>query len=343
MPSATAASASAPGSTTTNSSPPMRAATPPSGSETRSTSATSRRSASPNSWPARSLICLKSSQSRTRTLSGVRPLLCGRELVLEPLLEPAAVEDAREGVGERAPALPSKREGRVERRGDVRCEDGGRVETGSLDLLARPRSSRRARRSPRRWPGAGATRAGARSDPSSAERRQVDELADRARVDERACDRSSSLVKCRAIRSVRAPRRRAPADAELAPRPDLAPPDLEHLRERGRRESRDLRRVAKASEVDEEPGESGQVERSRAVSQTDGQGREQVGQRPQELRRVLGQRALGVEVQHADDDAPGTQRQGDLATPRRAARRHSPDRHGRRRRAVRGRGGRRGP
>ena len=58
------------------------------------------------------------------------PLLRGGELALEPLLEPAAVQDPGERVGDGALALALERECGVEGRCDVGREHRSRVEQG---------------------------------------------------------------------------------------------------------------------------------------------------------------------------------------------------------------------
>ena len=99
-----------------------------------STRPTSRKSASPNSWPARSLTSLKSSQSRTTRLSSLRSLLGATELALEQILEPAPVVEARERIGVRAAALAVERDRRVERRRGVRGEERCQLTLATVEL-----------------------------------------------------------------------------------------------------------------------------------------------------------------------------------------------------------------
>ena len=62
-------------------------------------------------------------------------LLRVQERELESFLEPAPVEDACERVRRGAQPLALERERRIERRSDVRCQDGCRVEHGRVHAL----------------------------------------------------------------------------------------------------------------------------------------------------------------------------------------------------------------
>ena len=100
----------------------------------RSTSPTSRSSASPNSCPARSLTSLKSSQSSTTRLSSRRSSCAAPQPPIEPFLEPTPVEQPGQGIGVGALALAAERDRRVERCRRVRSEQRGELALATVEL-----------------------------------------------------------------------------------------------------------------------------------------------------------------------------------------------------------------
>ncbi len=119
---------------TTNSSPPSRAASAPSGIDRESTSATSR-SKRVSELVARAVVdLLEVVAVDDEQAQRYAPVLRRGELAFEPLLEAAPVQDPRQGVRDGAESLALQREGGVERGGDVSREHGGRVEQVWIDV-----------------------------------------------------------------------------------------------------------------------------------------------------------------------------------------------------------------
>ena len=311
-PSASAASAPAPGSMTTNSSPPRRAASAPSGSARARTSATSRRSASPNSCPARSLISLKSSQSMTRRLSGMR--------------RSCATASARSSRSSRPRRLRIRVSGSVTALSRSRWSANAAssdaatcaASTAAVSSSARVDVRRRARDADERAELAGIRaerqpddRLGARACHGGVA--ELEHLADDARIRLRA--RRLELVDARAVRCGRlvdVPDGELGRRAELVPDDDLARLDREHARERrgaraprcrpDRGGCRDGRRVARA------PARSS----VRLAPERLRERCERADERPERLGGAVRERALGLDVEHADDRSADAQRDREL-------------------------------
>ena len=143
-------------------------------------------------------------------------------------------------------------------------------------------------------------------------RAEIEQLADDRRVDERASGLELVAREQRALGGLGAPRRELRRPAEIVPEDDLARLHRKDLGQRRCRDLRDLVRVAEAAEVHEQPREGGKVELP-APPERLGQRGEREGQRLEQRRGVLRQRALGLEVQCADDQLPEAQRERELA------------------------------
>ena len=155
---------------------------------------------------------------------------------------------------------------RVERGGDVRGEDGRRVEQVRIHVsrLAADPDERaelarvRAEREPDRRPRGRAVRCTV----------ELQHLADDAGIGLRTCAVDLVARQRSARRALRRPGRELRRRSELVPDQDLRRLDREHARKRRRGESRDLAWRAQAAEVDEQPRETGRssVRRARSAS-----------------------------------------------------------------------------
>ena len=128
----------------------------------------------------------------------------------------------------------------------------------------------------------------------------------------------------------------------VAPDHDLAQAHREDTGQRRGRQRGYLVGVTQPPEVDEQPREGREVERS-ALAQLLRERRERLGERLDELRRVLGQRPFGLDVERTHDEGARPQRDRELGAPRWAARRGSRDRPARPASADRVRDGSRAP
>ena len=197
----------------------------------------------------------------------------------------------------------------------MRGEDCGRVEVGRIHSLGSAtgsdeRSDLFTVRSERK-PDDGSTLALSTLGPA-----RVDELAHDGWIDERPGGFELVHREPRPERSVCAPRRELGCLADLVPDPNLTRLEAQDPGERSRGERSDLRRVAQASQIDEESGEPGKIEDSRRA-ECRGPRRERSGQGTQELQSSVRDGTLGVDVEHADRDSPLAERQRDLAGHRR--------------------------
>ena len=186
------------------------------------------------------------------------PLLSDGDLDLEAFLEPTPVENARERVGDGALALAAERERSIERGRRVSCEHGRRIEVLGAHGTAADAEERADVLAvcPQGEPDHSAAL------PLASWSADIDELMYQRRVDEPA--RGLELLEGQAalLGGLGSPARELDGPTDVVPHPDLRSLEPEHPCERGRRECRDLVRVAQASEVDEEAGECRQVEPS---------------------------------------------------------------------------------
>ncbi len=183
------------------------------------------------------------------------------ELALELLLEPAAVEDPRQRVRDRAPALELKGGRGVEARRHVSREHRGRVELDGIDsLVGSNRRHERAQIGPARPE----RKPDERAEPPCGARRpvHVEELADDVRIHERARHTELGLREGPSVAVVRAPRRELDRRPVLVPDDDLAHVGRQHSRERCGGEAGDLVGVTQPAQMHEQPRERGQVERA---------------------------------------------------------------------------------
>ena len=305
---------------TTNSSPPSRAASAPSGSAPYEHLRDLVQERVAELVPRAVVDVLEVVAVDDEQAQRLAPLLRERQLAIEPLFQPAAVEDPGERVRDRAVALVLQGERDVERRPDVSGENGRRVELHGIRALAR--ADRRNHRPelvaarPQREPDERA--AGRRLPQSSSWQTTFGSTSARMAPssDSESGDRDASSDLQAASSTA------APASSQTTT----------WLMSTGRtRESDaaasadDLVGVAQPAEVDEQPREGREVERS-ALAQLLGERRESLGERPEELRRVLGQRPVGLDVERADDERARAQRDRELGARRWAARRGSRDR-----------------
>ena len=294
---------------TTNSSPPRRAASAPSGSDLDSTSATSRSSESPNSWPARSLISLKSSQSMTSRLSGSRRSCA------------ASISRSRRSSRPRRLRIPVS--GSVTALRRSRCSANAASSEAATCAASTAAVSSRFGSTCAVWP---QTPTSAPSSPAFARSGSQTATVRSCRpgsLELRAPGRRRSDRSARARHRSRRPRAvgasRSPTSthasstrrSDLVPDEDLCRLDREHARQRRGGERRDLVRSAEAAEVHEEPSEPREVERSVGAERV-GQRREGARERTERVCGAVGEARARTRCSGPRRHSPDAQRDRQL-------------------------------